>query len=115
MSQQTIITQFSQVGDLTSTIVADGRGYIRMQFRVGSAISNPSVVLSTMSMTIALQAKMNGGDDNIWCDVQTWAVASTESMAGRDFAYLVAEHRSEFRVYVKSFTSGICQARLWEC
>jgi hypothetical protein len=110
----TVLTQFSQVSDVTSTITTRGRGYIHMQFRVGSAISNPSVVLSTMSMTIALQTKLQGGDDNMWCDVQTWAVVGTESMRGTDYAYLVPESGVDARVLVKSFTSGICQARLWE-
>lgn len=84
-----------------------------MQFRAGSAISDPSVVLSTMSMTIALQRKLLGGDDNMWADVQTWAVAATESLPGRDYVYETAEQTGDFRLYVKSFTSGICQARLW--
>lgn len=113
MPKYTVITQFSQASDVTSTVSVTGRGYVHAQFRAGSAISNPSVVLSTMSMTIALQRRMLDGDDNMWADVQTWAVAATESMAGRDYAYLNAEQEGEYRLYVKSFTSGICQARLW--
>lgn len=110
---QTILTQFSQISDLTSTINVTGRGYIHAQFRAGSAISNPSVVLSTMSMTIALQRRMLGGDDNMWADVQTWAVVVTESLPGRDYAYLSAEQTADYRLMVKLFGSGICLARLW--
>lgn len=113
MPAYTILTQFSQAGDVTSTVSVPARGYVRMQFRVGSAISNPSVVLSTMSMTVALQGRLLGGDNNMWADVQTWAIASTESLAGRDYVYQNVEEGSEYRVVVKSFTSGICQARLW--
>lgn len=116
----TVLTQFSQIGDTTSTITAQGRGYIHMQFRAGSAVSNPSVVLSTMSMTIALQAQLQGlnaagsaVDNNMWADVQTWAVAVTESMPGRDYAYLNPEVGTAYRLLVKLFGSGICQARLW--
>jgi hypothetical protein len=110
----TVLTQFSQAGDVTSALTTRGRGYIHAQFRAGSAISQPSVVLSTMSMTIALQAKVQGGDDNMWADVQTWAVVATESMAGRDLSYLVSEPGVDFRLFVKDFQSGICQARVWE-
>jgi hypothetical protein len=114
MSQVTIITQFSQAGDVTSALRTRGRGYIHAQFRAGSAISNPSVVLSTMSMIIALQTRMLGGDDNMWTDVQTWAVALTEPLAGRDLTYAISEPGIDVRLQVKSFGSGICQARLWE-
>ena len=114
MSKMTVLTQFSQVGDVTSALTTRGRGYIHAQFRAGSAISNPSVVLSTMSMTIALQLKLQGGDDNMWADVQTWAVAATESLAGRDLTYAVSEPGVDARLQVKIFGSGICQARVWE-
>ena len=110
----TVLTQFSQVSDLTSTITAVGRGYIHAQFRAGSAVSNPSVVLSTMSMTVALQARLAGGDNNMWADVQTWAVVVTESLPGRDYIYLNAPDPCDYRLYVKTFGSGICQALLWE-
>ena len=107
----TILTQFSQVNDITSTIRTDGRCYLHAMFRVGSAVSAPTI--SAMSMTIALQAMIPGSDD-LWCDVQTWSVASTESMSGRDLAYLNVEQMIDYRLKVKSFTSGICQARLME-
>lgn len=110
----TILTQFSQMSDVTSAVSCPGRGYIHAQFRAGSAVSNPSVVLSTMSMVIALQRAMLGGDNNMWCDVQTWAIAVTESMPGRDLAYLNAEQEGTYRLAVKSYGSGICQARVWE-
>lgn len=113
MTVMTVLTQFSQASDVTSTISVTGRGYVHAQFRVGSAISNPSVVLSTMSMTIALQRQLLGGETNMWCDVQTWAVLATESMPGRDLAYLNAEQEGYYRLYVKDFQSGICQARVW--
>ena len=111
----TVLTQFSQASDVTSTLTARGRGYIHAQFRAGSAnVSNPSVVLSTMSMIIALQARMAGTDNNMWADVTTWAVAVTESLPGRDYAYLNAEPGMDYRLYVKQFASGICNARVWE-
>lgn len=113
MPAYTILTQFSQASDVTSVVTVTGRGYVHAQFRAGSAISDASVVLSTMSMIIALQRKLIGGDDNMWADVQTWAVAVTESLPGRDLAYLSAEQEAEYRLYVKNFGSGICQARLW--
>ncbi len=113
MTAMTILTQFSQASDVTSTISVAGRGYVHCQFRAGSAISNPSVVLSTMSMILALQRRVLGGDDNMWADVQTWAIAVTESLPGRDLAYLNAEQEGEYRLYVKNFGSGICQARVW--
>lgn len=113
MPAYTILTQFSQASDATSWVRVPGRGYVHAQFKAGSAISNPSVVLSTMSMTIALQAKMLGGDDNMWADVQTWAVTVAESMPGRDLTYANGEHEIDYRLYVKNFQSGICQARLW--
>ncbi len=111
----TVITQFSQASDVTSTLAVRGRGYVHAQFKAGSAISQPSVVLSTMSMIIALQTRLINAtsDDNMWTDVQTWAVAVTESLPGRDISYFVAEP-SDFRLYVKNFGSGICQARVWE-
>jgi len=111
--QQTILTSFAAASALTSTINVAGRGYIHAQFRAGSAISNPSVVLSTMSMIIALQRELIGGEDNMWVDVQTWAVALTESLPGRDLVYLSAEQTANYRLYVKNYGSGICQARLW--
>jgi hypothetical protein len=110
---QTILTQFSQISDVTSTINVPGRGYVHCQFRVGSAISNPSVVLSTMSMIIALQRELIGGESNMWADVETWTIALTESMPGRDLAYLNAEQDANYRLYVKHYGSGRCQARLW--
>ena len=110
---QTILTSFEAASALTSTINVRGQGYVHAQFRVGSAISNPSVVLSTMSMVIALQRELIGGESNMWCDVTTWAIALTESMPGRDYVYLSAEQTANYRLYVKSYGSGICQARMW--
>ena len=111
---QTILTQFSTLGDATSAITTKGRGYVHAQFRAGSAISNVSVVLSTMSMIIALQAKLLGGETNMWADIQTWTILVTESLPGRDLSYFVAEPGLDVRLAVKSLGSGICQARVWE-
>ena len=113
MAVQTILTSLGTLGSATSTISVPGRGYVHAQFRIGSAISNPSVVLSTASMTMALQRRLLGGETNMWADVQTWAVAPTESMAGRDLVYQTAEQEAEYQLILKSFTSGIVQARLW--
>jgi len=111
MSATTILTQFSQAGDMTSALRTRGRGYVHVQFRAGSAVSAPTI--SVFSMTMALQAKVPGSDE-LWCDVQTWAVAVTESMAGRDLSYLVAEPGVDVRLAVKNFQSGVCNGRVWE-
>jgi hypothetical protein len=68
-----------------------------------------------MSMIVALQCRLaaSGADDNMWTDVQTWAVAVTESLPGRDVSYFASEP-GDYRLYVKNFGSGICQARVWE-
>lgn len=110
----TVLTQFSQASDATSVLTTRGRGYIHAQFRAGSAVSSPSVVLSTMSMVIALQMRIPGDDNGAWCDVQTWAVAVTESMPGRDLSYFVSEPGLSARLAVKNYGSGLAQARLWE-
>lgn len=109
----TILTSLGTLGSATSTVHVTGRGYIHAQFRCGSAVSDPIVALSLLSATIALQRKMLGGDDNMWADVQTWAVVGTEIMPGRDFVYLTAEQEADFRLSIKSWTAGIIQARLW--
>lgn len=107
----TLLTSVQTAGEFTSTLTTKGRGYVHAQFRVGSAVSAPLV--STMSITMVLQAAIPGADD-LWCDVQTWAVALTEIMAGRDLSYFIGEHNVDFRLGVKLGGTNFCQARLWE-
>jgi hypothetical protein len=113
MIQQTILTSFGQLGDATSAITPMGRGYLHVQFRAGEGLSNPSVVNSVMSMTVALQANMPAIDANAWADVQTWSVLLTEILPGRDFAYINPENGIAYRLFVKLYGSGRCLVRLW--
>ena len=110
----TILTSLGVLGAATSTLECRGRGYIHATFRAGSAAtSNPSVVASTASITVALQALIPGTTE-CWADVQTWAIVPTEIVPGRDLAYFNPEINQAYRMYIKSYTSGYVQARLWE-
>lgn len=107
----TLLTSVQTAGQFTSTLRTKGRGYVHGQFRVGSAVSAP--VISTMSVTMVLQAAIPGADA-LWCDIQTWAVTLAESMSGRDISYEISEPGVDVRLGVKVGGTNFCQARLWE-
>lgn len=109
MPVQTILTSIGSAGLYTSAISVAARGMVHAQFRVGSAVSAPSV--SNMSMTVVLQAKIPGSDD-LWTDSQTWAIAVAESMPGKDIDYQNGPEATEYRLGCKIYGSGIMQARL---
>ena len=106
----TILTQFSQAGDITSTLAVRGRGYIHMLVRVGSAVSAPTI--SNMSVTLALQGMIPGSDE-LWCDITTWSVVATDSMTSINEA-INSIRAQDMRVTAKSMDAGICQISLWE-
>ena len=105
----TILTSVGAVNVFTSALSTRQRGVLIAEFRVGSAVSAP--VISTMSMVMTLQKKIVGSDE-LWCDVQSWAIAVTEPMSGRHFKNETPEP-GDFRLGCDaSYGSGFCNAVL---